>query len=50
MKGRVLTPEEEALLREVGVVITVQPGRLIYMKGDPADRVYYIMKGRGRIL
>ena len=49
MKGRLLTPEEEALLREVGVVITVQPGRLIYMKGDPADRVYYILKGRVRI-
>ena len=49
MKGRIFTPEEEALLREVGVVITVQPGRLIYMKGDPADRVYYILKGRVRI-
>lgn len=44
-----MTPEEEKLLQDVGVVFTVQPGHLIYMKGDPADRVYYILRGRVRI-
>lgn len=37
------------MLREAGTVFTVQPGHLIYMKGDPADKVYYILKGRVRI-
>lgn len=49
MKGRVLTSEEEKLLRNVGITVTVQPGGVIYMKGDRADRVYYILKGRVRI-
>lgn len=43
------TREEEKVLRDIGIVFTVQPGYLIYMKGDPADRVYYILKGRVRI-
>ena len=37
------------MLRDMGIVFTVQPGHLVYMKGDPADRVYYILKGRVRI-
>lgn len=49
MDGRVFTREEERLLRDMGIVFTVQPGHLVYMKGDPADRVYYILKGRVRI-
>lgn len=49
MKERILTPEEEQLLRDTGVVFTVQPGHLIYLKGDPADKVYYILKGRVRV-
>lgn len=44
-----MTQEEETLLREIGVVVTFLPGCLIYLKGDPADRVYYILKGRVRI-
>lgn len=49
MNNKVFTHEEEKVLRDVGVVFTVQPGHLIYMKGDPADRVYYLLKGRVRI-
>lgn len=49
MKERIFTPEEEGLLRNVGVTVTFQPGHLIYLKGDPADRVYYILKGRVRV-
>ncbi len=49
MDGRVFTREEERVLRDMGIVFTVQPGHLVYMKGDPADRVYYILKGRVRI-
>lgn len=49
MDGRVFTREEERVLRDMGIVFTVQPGHLVYMKGDPADRVYYILNGRVRI-
>ena len=49
VKGRVFTPEEEALLQRIGVAVAARPGQLIYLKGDPADRVYYILKGRVRI-
>lgn len=49
MDGRVFTCEEVKVLEEIGITFTVQPGHLIYMKGDPADRVYYIVKGRVRI-
>ena len=31
MKGRIFTPEEEALLRKVGVMVTVQPGGVVYL-------------------
>lgn len=49
MGKRILTAAEEKLLQDIGVVFTVQSGHLIYLKGDPADRVYYILKGRVRI-
>lgn len=49
MNSRIFTREEEAVLGEIGITYTVQPGHLVYMKGDPADRVYYIKKGRVRI-
>ncbi len=49
MAGRVLTQEEEKILRDTGIVFTVQPGHFIYMRGDSADKVYYILKGRVRI-
>ncbi len=49
MDSRVFTREEEKILKDIGIGFTVQPGHLIYMKGDPADRVYYILKGRVRI-
>ena len=29
MKGRIFTPEEEALLGKVGVTVTVQPGGVV---------------------
>jgi CRP-like cAMP-binding protein len=43
------TSEEEKILQSAGTVFTVQPGHLIYMKGDPAEKVYYILKGRVRV-
>lgn len=49
MADKVFTYEEEKILQDTGIVFTVQPGHLIYMKGDPADKVYYILKGRVRI-
>lgn len=49
MNSRIFTCEEEKVLRDIGIVYTMQPGHLIYMKGDPAERVYYIVKGRVRI-
>ena len=49
MADRVFTPEEENILQDAGIVFTVQPGHFIYMKGDTADKVYYILKGRVRV-
>lgn len=43
------TSEEKKILQSAGTVFTVQPGHLIYMKGDPAEKVYYILKGRVRV-
>lgn len=47
--GRIFTLAEERALRDIGVAFIAQPGHIIYLKGDPADRVYYIRKGRVRI-
>ena len=49
MGDRVFTPDEEKVLQDIGIRFTVQPGHLIYLKGDMADKVYYIIKGRVRI-
>lgn len=49
MENRVFTPKEEGLLRSVGTVSTARPGQPIYLKGDPADRIYYVLKGRVRV-
>ena len=49
MRSRIFTWEEEKVLGDIGITYTVQPGHLVYMKGDPAERVYYIVKGRVRI-
>lgn len=49
MNGRIFTYEEEKVLGDIGITYTVQPGHLVYMKGDPAERVYYIVKGRVRV-
>lgn len=44
-----LTKEECGLLNACGVTAVFAPGTMIYMKGDTADRMYYIKKGRVRI-
>ena len=49
MKNRIFTIDEEEILQSVGTVYTVPPGHFIYTKGDPADKVYYILKGRVRV-
>lgn len=49
MDKRTFTLQEEALLRSIGTVFTAQPGQPIYLKGDPAERVYYVLKGRVRV-
>lgn len=49
MDFRRLTKEECDILNNIGTEIHVPGGQHVYMKGDPADRVYYIEKGRVRI-
>ncbi len=49
MENRVLTPKEEGILRSIGTAFTAQPGQPIYLKGDLADRIYYVLKGRVRV-
>ena len=49
MKRKVFTEREEKLLKAAGSAVTAQPGRLVYLKGDPADKIYYILKGRVRV-
>ena len=49
MEKKVFTSEEETILQEIGIKFTAQPEHIIYMKGDAADRIYYILKGRVRI-
>lgn len=43
------TSEEEDLFKRIGVTTTVMPGHFIYLSGDRADRVFYILKGRVRV-
>ncbi len=44
-----LTEEECRLLEHIGTPVRVESGHSVYMKGDTADRLYYIKKGRVRI-
>lgn len=37
------------LLDQTGIGMTFRQGQMIYMEGDPADRIYYIRKGRVRV-
>lgn len=49
MNSEVFTPSEKEILENIGQVLNYQPGQLVYMEGDPADRIYYIRKGRVRV-
>lgn len=44
-----LTEEEKALLCELGSGMQIAPGAPVYLKGEAADKLYYIQKGRVRI-
>lgn len=33
----------------IGSPLSLQPGEMLYFRGDPADRVFYILKGRLRV-
>lgn len=45
----IFTPQEIEILKSIGVEMTVEPGHFVYMAGDAADRIYYILKGRLRV-
>lgn len=45
----IFSPQETALLQRIGVPLTVQPGAMLYFEGEPADKIYYIKKGRVRV-
>lgn len=49
MKDEVFTHQEKRLFAQIGQPLTVQPGHMIYMEGDEADKIYYIKKGRVRV-
>lgn len=49
MQKEIFSPQEIALLSRLGVPMTVQPGAMLYFEGDPADKLYYILKGRVRV-
>lgn len=49
MKKEIFTVDEKALLENIGQVLNYHPGQLIYMEGDPADKIFYIRKGRVRV-
>ncbi len=44
-----LTREECVFFKDIGTQISIKGGQNIYMKGDLADRIFYIEKGRVRI-
>jgi CRP-like cAMP-binding protein len=44
LKG--LSPVEEAQVTELGVRLTVPAGNTLFRLGEPADRVYLIVRGR----
>lgn len=46
----IFSRREREVLEEVSTPVSVSPGEMIYFKGDPADKVYYIKKGaRARV-
>lgn len=49
MRNDIFTRSEKELLESIGSSAIFQPGRFIYMEGDPADHIYYIRKGRVRV-
>ncbi|MCC8061606.1 MAG: Crp/Fnr family transcriptional regulator [Clostridiales bacterium] len=42
-------PREQEILQNIGTILTLPAGRILYMKGDPADRIYYLLEGRIRV-
>lgn len=44
-----LTSDECKVFERIGTQVIISPGGMIYMKGDRADKFYYIKKGRVRI-
>ena len=49
MEKRRCTPKGNALLMSISSLSTSRPGQPIYLKGDAAERVYYVLKGRVRV-
>lgn len=47
--GQIFSEKERAQLERIGVAVGLQPGEMLYFQGDPADRVFYIKKGRLRV-
>lgn len=44
-----LTKDECGIFERIGTQVVIKPGDMIYVKGDMADKFYYIKKGRVRI-
>ncbi len=40
---------EQELLAEMGAPMSLGPGEMLYFKGDPAEKVFFIQKGRLRV-
>lgn len=49
MQQEIFSPEEKALLQDLGTPLTIPPQGMVYFQGDPADKIYYIRKGRVRV-
>lgn len=49
MTKDIFSPQETGLLQNIGVSLNVQPGGILYFEGEPADKIYYIKKGRVRV-
>ncbi len=49
MKFQHFTQEEQEVLERIGSSVEYAPGRMIYQKGDKAELLYFIKKGRVRI-
>jgi CRP/FNR family transcriptional regulator, cyclic AMP receptor protein len=44
-----LSNEECLLLEKIGTMLFVKARQVVYKKGDPADKVFYVKKGRVRM-